>query len=64
MTKLRELKGDRDVMEEIPMLNLPPKEALATYLKHQYKPYLPGMTDEDWLEEAADLLEMLGVKEQ
>jgi hypothetical protein len=64
MTKLAVLRNDTpDVMEEIRVRRLPREVALATYQKHCYQEYLTGMTDEDWLEEAADLLEMLGVKE-
>jgi len=50
-----------DVFEELPALHLPTDIALATYLKNNYGPHLPNMTDADWLEEARELLDMLGL---
>ena len=61
-TKLVKLKDtDKFPTSQITALNLPRKTALATYLKDAYGERLDHMTDENWLQEAADVLEMLGV---
>lgn len=60
--KLVRFDDSLGVMDEIGNMNLRPKVALATYLNYAFGEYLPAMTDEDWLQEAGDLLEMVGVE--
>lgn len=60
--KLPQLRGD--VMEELRELSLPLKTALATYLKNSYGHLLKGMTDENWITEAGDLLWALRLAEK
>jgi len=59
------LRGDLDdVFEELPALHLPTDIALATYLKNNYGPQMGNMTDTDWLTEARELLDVLGLSER
>jgi len=57
------LRGDLDdVFEELKALHLPTDIALATYLKNVYgDSMMLGMLDEDWLMEARELLDVLGL---
>ena len=60
------LRGDLDdVFEELQALHLPTDIALATYLKNVYgDSMMLGMRDEDWLMEARELLDVLGLAER
>ena len=54
-----------DVFEELRALHLPTDIALATYLKNVYRDFmLLGMQDADWLTEARELLDVLGLTER
>ena len=57
------LRGDLDdVFEELKALHLPTDITLATYLKNVYgDSMMLGMLDEDWLMEARELLDVLGL---
>lgn len=54
------LQNTPDLFAMLKGLPLAPEVRLAIYLKSNYGGYLSGMTDEDWMTEALDLLEAIG----
>lgn len=52
-----------DLMGELAKLPLSPAEKLATYLKITRGAIWWAMSDEDWLQEAKELLKAIGGKE-
>jgi hypothetical protein len=50
---------DANLIEELKRLDMPRLEKLATCMKNNYGLMFPDMRDEDWLTDAAELLEVL-----
>lgn len=55
-----DLQHEEDQLEALKALPLATEAKLAAYLKSSYGKFLHGMTDEDWLVEAMDVLEAIG----